>query len=195
MLEVADILRLHGPAYRAKFSARMLPSHRPAMQDIETCRTEALGGWAAHTALATRSQRSRPMKLRLSAFVVVTIVPPTVANNSRRHRRTLSATAKKTSLGGWLLLPPTLHLWPHASFSSRRSPSIHASSPQLLYSNSKWPLTRLSPTQNCVAASSSHALPLPPRPTLILNTLCVVHLHTVTVIAVPSPSPGSNSRE
>ena len=44
MLEVADIFRLHGRAYRAKFSARMLPSHHRAMQDIETCRTEALGG-------------------------------------------------------------------------------------------------------------------------------------------------------
>jgi ribosomal protein L37AE/L43A len=44
LLEVADILRLHGPEYRAKFGARMLPSHRRAMQDIETCRTAALGG-------------------------------------------------------------------------------------------------------------------------------------------------------
>jgi Putative transposase/Transposase zinc-binding domain len=44
MLEVADIFRLHGPEYRAKFSARMLPSHLRAMQDIESCRTESLGG-------------------------------------------------------------------------------------------------------------------------------------------------------
>jgi Putative transposase/Transposase zinc-binding domain len=44
MLEVADIFRLHGPDYRAKFSTRMLPSHRRAMQDIEHCRTESLGG-------------------------------------------------------------------------------------------------------------------------------------------------------
>ena len=44
MLEVADIFRLHGPAYREKFGDRMLPSHRRAMQDIETCRTETLGG-------------------------------------------------------------------------------------------------------------------------------------------------------
>jgi len=43
-LEVADILRLHGPQYREKFGARMLPSHRRAMQDIEQCRTAALGG-------------------------------------------------------------------------------------------------------------------------------------------------------
>jgi hypothetical protein len=44
MLEVADIFRLHGPAYREKFGDRMLSSHRRAMQDIETCRTESLGG-------------------------------------------------------------------------------------------------------------------------------------------------------
>ena len=44
MLEVADIFRLHGPEYRAKFSTRMLPSHQRAMQDIEQCRTASLGG-------------------------------------------------------------------------------------------------------------------------------------------------------
>jgi len=44
MLELADIFRLHGPDYRAKFSTRMLPAHLRAMQDIERCRTEALGG-------------------------------------------------------------------------------------------------------------------------------------------------------
>jgi hypothetical protein len=44
MIELADILRLHGPAYRAKFGNRILPSHRRAMRDIEQCRTAALGG-------------------------------------------------------------------------------------------------------------------------------------------------------
>src|SRR2546425_1239250 len=44
MLEVAEIFRLHGPEYRAKFGSRMLPSHRRAMQDIEQCRTAARGG-------------------------------------------------------------------------------------------------------------------------------------------------------
>ncbi len=44
MLEVADIFRLHGPAYRQQFAARLLPSHRRAMQDIEHCRTAARGG-------------------------------------------------------------------------------------------------------------------------------------------------------
>ncbi len=44
MLEVAEIFRLHGPEYRAKFRPRMLPSHLRAMQDIEQCRTATLGG-------------------------------------------------------------------------------------------------------------------------------------------------------
>jgi hypothetical protein len=44
MVEVAEIFRLHGPAYREKFSDRLLPSHRRAMQDIEQCRTAARGG-------------------------------------------------------------------------------------------------------------------------------------------------------
>jgi ribosomal protein L37AE/L43A len=44
MLEVADIFRLHGPDYRARFGNRMLPSHHRAMQDIEQCRTPSLGG-------------------------------------------------------------------------------------------------------------------------------------------------------
>jgi hypothetical protein len=44
MVEMAEIFRLHGEGYRAKFGDRMLPSHLRAMQDIEQCRTEALGG-------------------------------------------------------------------------------------------------------------------------------------------------------
>src|SRR3989442_7608468 len=48
-LELADIFRLHGPAYR---KAHPLPlyQHR-LMQAIETCRTEVLGGsveWCDH---------------------------------------------------------------------------------------------------------------------------------------------------
>ncbi len=44
MIELAEIFRLHGPEYRAKFSNRILPSHLRAMQDIEQCRTASLGG-------------------------------------------------------------------------------------------------------------------------------------------------------
>jgi hypothetical protein len=44
MIELADIFREYGPAYRAKYGAEMLPSHHQAMWAIEHCRTEALGG-------------------------------------------------------------------------------------------------------------------------------------------------------
>jgi hypothetical protein len=51
MVEIADIFRLHGPQYRAPFGDRMPPSHLRAMEDIEQCRTERLGGqlyWCQH---------------------------------------------------------------------------------------------------------------------------------------------------
>ena len=44
MIELADIFRTYGPAYRAKFGAKMPPSHLQAMRAIERCRTPALGG-------------------------------------------------------------------------------------------------------------------------------------------------------
>jgi hypothetical protein len=48
VVELADIFRHYGPAYRAKFGDRLLPSHRHAMWAIEHCRTEALGGHVYH---------------------------------------------------------------------------------------------------------------------------------------------------
>ena len=44
MVEVAEIFRVHGPRYRAKYGKRMLRSHLRAMRDIQACRTESLGG-------------------------------------------------------------------------------------------------------------------------------------------------------
>jgi hypothetical protein len=43
-LELADILRQFGPAYRQKYNHHLLPSHRQAMRAIERCRTVTLGG-------------------------------------------------------------------------------------------------------------------------------------------------------
>jgi predicted RNA-binding Zn-ribbon protein involved in translation (DUF1610 family) len=43
-LELADLFRQYGPAYRQKYAARLLPSHYQAMRAIERCRTQALGG-------------------------------------------------------------------------------------------------------------------------------------------------------
>lgn len=44
MVELADIFRSAGPAYREAFGDRMLPSHTRAMADIIACRTPVLGG-------------------------------------------------------------------------------------------------------------------------------------------------------
>jgi hypothetical protein len=35
VIELAEIFRRYGPAYREKFGARLLPSHRRAMRAIE----------------------------------------------------------------------------------------------------------------------------------------------------------------
>lgn len=43
-LELADILREYGYAYRQKYADKLLPSHRQVMWAIEHCRTESLGG-------------------------------------------------------------------------------------------------------------------------------------------------------
>ena len=48
MLGVADIIQVYGPAYRAKYGQRLLPSHQRALADLEQCRTEALGGHVYH---------------------------------------------------------------------------------------------------------------------------------------------------
>jgi hypothetical protein len=43
-LELAEIFRAYGAAYRQKYADKLLPSQRQAMRAIEQCRTEALGG-------------------------------------------------------------------------------------------------------------------------------------------------------
>jgi hypothetical protein len=44
VLEVADIVRAAGPAYREACGPRLLPSHRRALDDLATCRTAVQGG-------------------------------------------------------------------------------------------------------------------------------------------------------
>ena len=44
MPTLADVVRQHGPAYRERFGAALLPSHARAMRDIVGCRTPAMGG-------------------------------------------------------------------------------------------------------------------------------------------------------
>lgn len=44
MTELAEVFRLHGPAYRTKFAGRIPRPHLRAMTAIESCRTPARGG-------------------------------------------------------------------------------------------------------------------------------------------------------
>ena len=64
-LEVADVFRRHGAAWRAANKARLSLSQRRVMTAIEVCRTAALGGHVercencAHTRIAYNSCRNR----------------------------------------------------------------------------------------------------------------------------------------
>ncbi len=44
MIELAEVFRLHGPAYRMKFAGRIPRPHLRAMAAIESCRTPSRGG-------------------------------------------------------------------------------------------------------------------------------------------------------
>ncbi len=64
-LEVADVFRSHGPAWRKANAGHVSLGQLKAMSAIEACRTAALGGYAArcedcaHTTIAYRSCRNR----------------------------------------------------------------------------------------------------------------------------------------
>jgi len=44
MSELADVFRLHGPAYLDKYHKKLLPSHKRVMRDVAACRTKDLDG-------------------------------------------------------------------------------------------------------------------------------------------------------
>lgn len=44
VIELADIFRSCGPAYRQKYGGRIPSNHLQVMRAIENCRTQALGG-------------------------------------------------------------------------------------------------------------------------------------------------------
>src|ERR671926_1005208 len=64
-LEVADIFRRHGPAWRAANEGHLSLAQRRVMSAVELCRTVALGGHVercqdcAHTRVAYNSCRNR----------------------------------------------------------------------------------------------------------------------------------------
>ncbi len=77
------------------------------------------------------------MKLPLPTILVFLSSPATAAYCSRRHCRTLSISAKKPALTGWLPLPQPQHLSPHRSFSPRGLTFPQAPLLSVTFSNSK----------------------------------------------------------
>jgi len=113
VLELAEIFRRHGAAYRVKFEARMLPSHRRAMRDIENCRTETLGGHVficpecgevrysyhscknrhcpkcQHEAAERWLARQQELHLPVPYFLLTFTLPEGLRKAARRHQRTV----------------------------------------------------------------------------------------------------------
>ena len=86
-LELADILRTHGPAYLA--SHALVPVQAQALRDIMACRTAALGG---HLYRCDRCGFEQPHF------------------NSCRNTQTSRQYIGQVLLVGWKWLPPTLVL-------------------------------------------------------------------------------------
>ncbi len=113
MTTVADIVRRHAPAYRARYSHRLLPSHDHALHAMERCRTPALGGHVATcptcavtrylyhscrhrhcpTCQQVRTQRwlaqQQVLLLPVPYFLVTFTVPATLRELIRQHQRRL----------------------------------------------------------------------------------------------------------
>ncbi len=113
MITLNDIFRQYGPAYRAQYGDRLLPSHRAAMAAIEDCRTEALGGHVytcpncatirysyhscknrhcptcQHDAAQTWLARQQDLLLPVPYFLVTFTLPPALRDLARSHQRQL----------------------------------------------------------------------------------------------------------
>jgi hypothetical protein len=110
---LGDIFRHYGPAYRAQFSEQMLPGQHAAMQAIEQCRTEALGGQiyscpacgtrrysyhscrnrhcptCQHDAAQTWLARQQELLLPVPYFLVTFTLPAELREIAYRHQRTI----------------------------------------------------------------------------------------------------------
>lgn len=113
MVELADIFREYGPAYRDKYGPRMLPSHLAVMRAIEQCRTEVLGGHLYHCADCDESwysyhscrnrhcpkcqqdaaqqwlERQQELLLPVPYFMVTFTLPQSLRSLARTEQKTL----------------------------------------------------------------------------------------------------------
>jgi hypothetical protein len=113
MSTLGKIFRQYGPAYRARYGERMLPSHRAAMAAIEGCRTEAMGGhvYTCPSCATTRYsyhscrnrhcprcqqdaaqiwlERQQDLLLPAPYFLITFTLPPALRQLAHTHQRQL----------------------------------------------------------------------------------------------------------
>src|SRR5215216_2627972 len=128
MITLGDVFRRYGPAYRARFGERMPPSQQAAMQAIEQCRTQALGGqvYSCPACATTRSsyhscrnrhcptcqqdaaqtwlERQQALLLPVRYFMVTFTLPASLREVARRHQRTISTLLFRTTAAALLQL-------------------------------------------------------------------------------------------
>lgn len=121
LVEIAEIFRIHGPAYRAQFGGRLPPRHRRAMQDMARCRTETLGGQVDHGETCQAYQYSdhscqnrhgpkcqqdqaepwldnqQRLLLPVPHFMVTCTLPAALRALARRHQQTLDTLLFRSS--------------------------------------------------------------------------------------------------
>jgi hypothetical protein len=111
MITLGEIVRQYGAAYRALYAEQLLPSQQAALQAIEQCRTEALGGHVyscpacgttrysyhscrnrhcptcQHDAAQTWLARQQDLLLPLPYFLVTFTLPAELRDVAYRHQR------------------------------------------------------------------------------------------------------------
>jgi hypothetical protein len=119
--ELAEIFCRYGTQYRDKYAGRMPFTHRVAMQAIEQCRTEALGGRVYHCQDCDETQyryhscknrhcpkcqngtaeewldRQQDLLLPVSYFMVTFTLPPGLKRLARSHQKLLYNLLFRTS--------------------------------------------------------------------------------------------------
>lgn len=128
MLEVADIVRLHGAAFLAEFADRVLPSQQRALRDLEACRTPSLGGhvhqcdqcgrqiYAYHSCrnrhcpkchgdqTARWLDQQRPRLLPCPYYLVTFTLPRELRALARGHQKTVYGLLMQSAAGALLKL-------------------------------------------------------------------------------------------
>jgi hypothetical protein len=113
MTTLGEIVRQYGPAYRAQYGEQLLPSQQAALQAIEQCRTDALGGhvyacpacgtqrysyhscrnrhcpMCQHDAAQTWLSRQQELLLPVPYFLVTFTLPAELRAVAYRHQRSV----------------------------------------------------------------------------------------------------------